>query len=84
MKGPAGAAPESREMAEILPQQQLLLEFLIMSGRLAISTADEKSILWRTLVECEQAGWGERQTVTEGYEAAEITDAGRAVLEAMA
>jgi hypothetical protein len=71
-------------MAGILPQQQLFLEFLTMSGRLAISTADEKSILWRTLIECEQAGWLERQTVTEGYEAAEITDAGRAALAAAA
>jgi hypothetical protein len=69
-------------MPETLPQQRLLLELLIMSGDIAASTSDKDTILWRTLVECEAAGWLTLEQAIAGYETASITAAGRAVLEA--
>lgn len=68
-------------MPETLPQQRLLLELIVMSGDIAIATSDSDTILWRTLRECEAAGWLTLAKVTAGYAAASITAAGRAVLE---
>ncbi len=68
-------------MPETLPQQRLLLELMVMSGDIAASTSDKDTILWRTLGECDAAGWLTLENVTTGYAAASITAAGRAVLE---
>ncbi len=68
-------------MSKILPQQQLVLELLIMSGKIAVSTSERNTILWRTLGECEDAGWLTMEQGIAGYEAAEITETGRAVLK---
>ena len=68
-------------MSKILPQQHLLLELLVMSGKTAVSTSDRNTILWRTLGECEDAGWLTMEKGIAGYEAAEITEAGRAALK---
>ncbi len=68
-------------MPETLPQQRLLLELMVMSGDIAIATSSSDTILWRTLGECEAAGWLTLEKVTAGYAAAGITAAGRAVLE---
>ncbi len=71
-------------MNKILPQQQLLLELLVMSGKTAMATSDRNTILWRTLNECEEAGWLTFEKGIPGYDAAEITEAGRAVLKGAA
>lgn len=68
-------------MPKTLPQQRLLLELLVMSGDIAVSTSDDDTILWRTLGECETAGWLTLEKVTAGYAAASITAAGRTVIE---
>ncbi len=78
---PPKAIKETETMSNILPQQQLLLELLVMSGKTAIATSDRNTILWRTLGECEDVGWLTMEKGIAGYEAAEITDAGRAVLK---
>ena len=71
----------ARTMPDALPQQRLLLELMVMSGDIAVSTSDNDTILWRTLGECEAAGWLTLEKVTAGYAAASITAVGRAVLE---
>ena len=68
-------------MTDILPQQQLLLELLVMSGRIAVSRENEDGILWRTLNECEQNGWLSIKPVNADYAAAEITDTGRSLIK---
>ncbi len=68
-------------MPDTLPQQRMLLEILVMSGDIAVSTSSTDTILWRTLGECETAGWLTLAKVIAGYETASITAAGRAVLE---
>ncbi len=64
-------------MSNVLPQQALLLEMLIMSGRLAIAKSDHETILWRTVNECKDNGWLTLEPVGDAYEAADITDLGR-------
>ena len=64
-------------MAETLPQQQLLLELLIMSGQIAVPSDDEDTILWRTLGECKKAGWLTWVEVSPGLFSIEITRNGR-------
>ena len=44
-------------MSHVLPQQQLLLKLLIMSGEIAVNGNVEGSIFWRTLMKCKEAGW---------------------------
>ena len=68
-------------MSRVLPQQQLLLELLIMSGEIAVSSKFEGTILWRTLVECREAGWIVWTEIGSGYYKAEITSKGRAAAE---
>ncbi len=67
-------------MANILPQQQLLLELLIMSGDIATSDADEETILHRTLKECEAVDWVKISRFGEGFNKTSITVIGRAVI----
>ena len=64
-------------MADALPQQQLLLELLIMSGQIAVPADDMDTILWRTLEECKNAGWITWVEVSPGLFSIEITRKGR-------
>ncbi len=61
----------------VLPQQQLLLELLIMSGQIAVPEDSNDTILWRTLKECRTAGWLTSVEVSPGLFSVEITRAGR-------
>ena len=64
-------------MAKTLPQQQLLLELLIMSGKIAVLADDTDTILWRTLKECRRTGWIIWVEVSPGLFSIEITRSGR-------
>jgi hypothetical protein len=64
-------------MSRVLPQQELLLELLMMSGEIAVNGAFEGTILWRTLMECKEAGWIRWSEIGAGYYKAEITQSGR-------
>ncbi len=64
-------------MPRVLPQQQLLLELLIMSGQIAVPEDSNDNILWRTLKECRSAGWLTSVEVSPGLFSIEITRAGR-------
>jgi hypothetical protein len=68
-------------MSGTLPQQQLLLELLIMSGRIAVPGDAEDTILWRTLQECKAAGWVTWVEVSPGLFSIEITRKGRHAIE---
>ena len=68
-------------MADTLPQQQLLLELLIMSGQIAVPTDDMDTILWRTLEECKKAGWITSVEISPGLFRIEITRKGRQTAE---
>lgn len=67
-------------MANILPQQQLLLELLIMSGDIAVSDESDKNILGRTLKECTRHGWIETKVFGGGFNKVIITEKGRTVV----
>ena len=64
-------------MAETLPQQQLLLELLHMSGEIAIVGETGGSLLWRTLEECRDRGWVKITAITGSTQRAELTALGR-------
>ncbi len=64
-------------MDTILPQQQLLLELLVMSGDIAVADHMDGSILGRTLRECVATGWVKVEKVGPGFRKAIITDKGR-------
>jgi hypothetical protein len=64
-------------MADTLPQQQLLLELLIMSGQIAVPADDTDTILWRTLKECRKEGWLTWIEVSPGLFSIEVTRKGR-------
>ncbi len=64
-------------MPRVLPQQQLLLELLIMSGQIAVPEDSNDTILWRTLKECRTARWLTSVEVSPGLFKIEITRAGR-------
>ena len=64
-------------MSDTLPQQQLLLELLIMSGQIAVPADDTETILWRTLEECKSAGWLTWVEVSPGLFSIGITGKGR-------
>lgn len=68
-------------MTDVLPQQQLLLELLVMSGRIAVAKDNAEGILWRTLKECERNGWLVMQAVNADYDTAEVTDTGRSLVK---
>ncbi len=68
-------------MSVTLPQQQLLLELLIMSGEIAVPGDVENTILWRTLLECRTAGWLTSIEVSPGLFRIEITMKGRRAAE---
>ncbi len=64
-------------MSQILPQQKLLLELLIMSGDIGVSTEGNYKILDSTLQECVDYGWVTLSTFGAGFNKASITDKGR-------
>lgn len=64
-------------MSRVLPQQQLLLELMRMSGDIAVTGVAEDTILWRTLMECRAAGWIEWVQIRPGLHRASITEHGR-------
>jgi len=64
-------------MADTLPQQQLLLELLIMSGQIGVPGDTRNTILWRTLEECRTAGWLTWVEINPGLFTIEITRKGR-------
>ncbi len=64
-------------MAKTLPQQQLLLELLHMSGEIAILGEADDSVLWRTLHECRDHGWVKLTAISDTGQRAEITSIGR-------
>ncbi len=67
-------------MANPLPQQRLLLEMLVMAGDIAVTTAPDDSVLWRTLRECQKAGWITLNRFAHTH-AASITTAGRRIVK---
>ena len=64
-------------MAKILPQQQLLLELIILSGDIGVPDADDTSILFRTMKECKESGWITESRFGAGFNKLSITDYGR-------
>lgn len=68
-------------MADILPQQKLLLELLVMSGDIAVSDDIKGTILDRTLKECRQKGWVETKVFGAGFNKTSITETGRTVVK---
>ncbi len=63
-----------------LPQQKLLLELLDMSGDIAVPSADNGSMLFRTLQECREARWIELSPFGAGFDKAHITVSGRRIV----
>lgn len=64
-------------MSSLLPQQRLFLELLIKSGDIAVPDADDGSMLYRTLKECEKARLLTIEAVSNGFDKAAITGKGR-------
>lgn len=65
----------------LLPQQQLVLELLRMSGEIAVLESAEGTILWRTLGECRQRHWIGWNEVSPGVYSVSLTAGGRRALE---
>ena len=68
-------------MPRVLPQQQLLLELLRMSGEIALVGEVEGTILRRTLMECRASGWILISDIRPGLQKAVITKLGRKIAE---
>ena len=64
-------------MARVLPQQRLLLELLVVSGDFAVPSSDGETLLWRTLRECELAGYLRMREINPDIHRVSITPAGR-------
>lgn len=65
-------------MPNVLPQQRLLLELIVQSGDIAVPSADNGTVLYRTLKECEKSGWLKIKPFGAGFDKASVTEAGRA------
>lgn len=65
----------------LLPQQQLVLELLRMSGEIAVLDSAEGTILWRTLQECRHSHWITQKEVSPGVYSVSLTAGGRRALE---
>lgn len=52
-----------------------------MSGQIAVPSAAQDTILWRTLQECKTAGWIRWTEVSPGLFSIEITRKGRHAIE---
>lgn len=69
-------------MTKILPQQELFLELLVMSGDIAIASGEESdTILQRTLKECKNSGWVKLTPFGAGFNKASITPVGRGMVK---
>jgi hypothetical protein len=68
-------------MSHILPQQELLLELLTMSGDIAMADNIEGTILYRTLIECERKGWVVQKHFGAGFNKLTVTDSGRNIVK---
>ena len=64
-------------MDRTLPQQQLLLELLIMLGEIAVPRDSGGALFWRTLSECRASGWTTQLEVSPGILRVGITETGR-------
>ena len=73
-----GAQGNSMSHQNLMPQQQLLLELMVMSGDIAVTDLGDGSLLRRTLEECANRGWIEIATISQGFSKASITPKGRA------
>lgn len=69
-------------MAKLLPQQRLFLELLVKSGDIGVSDKDDGSMLYRTMKECEKAGWVTVKGFCPGFDKAAITASGRTAVKA--
>ena len=69
-------------MSDLLPQQQLVLELLRMSGEIGVTEQPQQTILWRTLVECRAKGWITLTEVSPGVHSVALTPHGRRRVEA--
>lgn len=67
-------------MADLLPQQKLLLELLVMSGDIAVADDIAGTILDRTLGECRAQGWVTTKVFGAGFNKTSITEQGRAMV----
>jgi hypothetical protein len=67
-------------MAKPLPQQQLLLELLSMSGEIAVLGPRDDSLLWRTLEECQKLAWVKLTTISADTYKVELRALGRAAM----
>jgi hypothetical protein len=52
-----------------------------MSGQIGVAAGAQDTILWRTLLECQAAGWLTRVEVSPGLFSIEITQKGRRAIE---
>ena len=68
-------------MVRILPQQQLLLELLVMSGDIAVHNLAQNTILKRTMDECVENGCVTRNSVNSEFTSIAITPSGRSAVE---
>jgi len=67
-------------VSPLLPQQQLVLELLRMSGEIGVTEpppTQAETILWRTLRECRAKGWITTTEVSPGLYSVALTDHGR-------
>ena len=69
-------------MSDLLPQQQLVLELLRMSGEIGVTEQPGETILWRTVRECRAKGWVTVAEVSPGVHSVALTQLGRRKLEA--
>ncbi len=81
----AGLAEPLKELSppvsQLLPQQQLVLELLRMSGEIAVIESAAGTILSRTLEECRGYGWIRTTEVSPGVNSVSLTDKGRRRLD---
>ena len=70
-------------LTTLLPQQQLVLELLRMSGEIAVTEQVENTILWRTLHECREKGWVTLTQVSPGVHSVALTPGGRSTVESV-
>ena len=70
-------------MSDLLPQQQLVLELLRMSGDIGVTEQRHQTTLWRTLGECRAKGWITIGEVSPGVHSVALTPSGRRRIEAV-
>src|SRR3546814_5803514 len=71
----------SPPVSDLLPQQQLVLELLRMSGDIAVTEQPQQTILWRTLRECRAKGWITTTEVSPEVHSVALTPRGRRRVE---